>query len=383
MKVAVCHDRLMERSGGERVALVLAKAFDADLFTAKYVKENTFEWGRKLRVKEVGFSLEAPISQFSTAIWMLDAIKFSQLKELKKYDLLITSGQLAHFASVQNPNNVWYCHTPNRALYDLHDEVRSRLGSLWKPAFDVWTKFWTPQDQKSVKHVRRIVVNSKNVRNRVRRFYKRDAEIVYPPVDIKKFRHNTPEDYWLSVQRIEPEKRLEIQLKVFERLPDEKLVIVGKGRHGRTYQKKVSRWIERLPNVKWIKEASDKELVELYSRCKGVIQTPLEEDFGFVPVEAMASGKPCIAVNEGGFRESIIHGKTGLLVKKPYVENFVKSLKNFHRYKFDHKMCIRHAKMFSEEEFVKNMKSIVRNFGGATIRLKENIMISPTGVEER
>ena len=358
VKVAVCHDRLMERSGGERVALVLAKAFNADLFTAKYVPEKTFEWSRTLRVKEVGLSLEAPISQLSTIIWMRDAIKFSRLKELKNYDLLITSGQLAHFASVQNSNNIWYCHTPNRALYDLQKEVRARLSPFWRPALDIWVKFWKPHDQRSVKHVRKIVVNSKNTRNRVRKFYSRDAEIVYPPTNISKFHHRHSEGYWLSVQRVEPEKRVEIQLKVFEKLPKEKLVLVGKGRHVRAYQRKISRWIERLPNVEWREEASDKELIELYSKCKAVIQTPLEEDFGFVPVEAMASGKPCIAVDEGGFRESIIHGKTGLLVKKPYVENFVKSLKNFHRYKFDPKTCIRRAKLFSEEEFVKKMKSI-------------------------
>lgn len=358
MRVAVCHDRLMERSGGERVALTLAKAFSADFFTAKYVPEKTFEWSKKLHVKEVGHSIEPPISQLSTIIWMLDAINFSQLKELKNYDLLITSGQLAHFASIQNPNNIWYCHTPNRALYDLRGEVRSRLSPLWRPAFDVWVKFWNPQDQRSVRHIHRIIVNSKNVRGRVRKFYNRDAEIVYPPVDIEKFRYRPAEDYWLSVQRIEPEKRVEIQLKVFERLQEEKLVIVGKGRHGRAYQKKISRWIERLPNVEWRKEVSDKELRKLYARCKAVIQTPLEEDFGFVPVEGMASGKSCIAVDEGGFRESIIHGKTGLLIKKPYVNNFIKTIKGFEKYDFDPKLCIRRAKDFSEEEFIRKMKKL-------------------------
>ncbi len=340
------------------MALVLAKALNADFFTAKYVPETTFEWSRELRVKEIAHSAEPPLSQLSTIVWMLDAIRFSKLKELKNYDLVITSGQLAHFASVQNPNNIWYCHTPNRALYDLRDEVRSRLSPIWRSAFDIWVKFWTPHDQRSVKHACRIVVNSENTRKRVRKFYNRDAEIIYPPTDIKKFRHRPSEGYWLSVQRIEPEKRVEVQLEVFERLPKEKLVIVGKGRHGRAYQKKISDWIERMPSVEWREEVSDEELRDFYSRCKAVIQTPLEEDFGFIPVEAMASGKPCIAVDEGGFRESIVHGKTGILVKKPYVENFVKVIKGFEKYRFDHKVCIERAKDFSEEEFIRKMKKL-------------------------
>lgn len=359
MNVAVCHDRLMERSGGERLALVLAKAFNADFFTTKYVPKKTFEWSRKVRVKEIARSVEPPISQLSTLVWMLDAIKFSQLEELRDYDLLFTSGQLAHFASIQNQNNVWYCHTPNRALYDLREEVRSRLSSVWRPTFDIWVKFWRPHDQMSVRHVRKIVVNSENTRNRVKRFYNRDAKIIYPPTDISKFRHRPSEGYWLSVQRIEPEKRVEVQLEAFEKLPKEKLVLVGKGRHGRGYQRKISRWIKRMPNVEWKEEVEDDELRELYSRCKGVIQTPLDEDFGFIPVEAMASGKPCVAVDEGGFRETIVHGKTGLLVKKPYVANFRKAIKNFEKYSFDPKVCMNRAKNFSEEEFIRKMKKLV------------------------
>lgn len=359
----MCHDKLMGRSGGERVALILAKAFDADLFVTKYIPEKTFEWSKRIRVREIASLPEPPISRLFTLVWMYGAIKFSQLEELAGYDLLITSGVLAHFASKQNPNNIWYCHTPNRALYDLNKEIRSRLSSFWKPAFDLWTRFWTPRDQKSVKHVRKIVVNSQNVRKRVRKFYNRDAPVIYPPVDTKKFYHKPAEDYWFSVQRIEPEKRVEIQLKIFEKLPKEKLVMVGEARYRKGYREKISRWIERLPNVEWREEVNDRQLRELYARCKGVIQTPLNEDFGLIPIEAMASGKPCIAVDEGGFRESIIHGKTGLLIKKPYMRNFIRAIKGFEKRDFDPKLCVKRAKEFSEVEFIRKLKKVALRKG--------------------
>lgn len=359
MRVAVCHDRLMEKSGGERVAIVLAKAFDADLYVAKYDRVNAFEDSRKLRVIETSPSMEPPISQLYTLVWMRDAIRFSKLKELRDYDFVMTSGQLAHFASVQNPSNLWYCHTPNRALYDLRDEVRDRLGTFWKPLFDLWATFWTPHDQNSVKNVNKIVVNSENVKRRVKKYYGRNSTVINPPVDIKKFHYKPPEDFWLSVQRIEPEKRIEIQLEVFEKFPQEKLVLVGPGKIGKGHVDMISRWIDRLPNVTWKRSVSDKELADLYARCKAVIQTPIDEDFGLTAVEAMASGKPCIAVNEGGFRETIIQGKTGLLVKPPYVQNFAKIVKGFDKRNFNPKTCIRKGKEYSEEEYVKKIKKVV------------------------
>jgi len=360
MKVAVCHDRLMERSGGERVAITLARMFDADLYVTRYSPENTFEAAKKLKVIEISPSMEPPISQLYTLIWMNDSIKFSKLRRLSDYDLLITSGQLAHFASIQNQKNIWYCHTPNRALYDLRNEVRERLGFFWKPWFELWAKFWKSFDQKSVRCINKIVVNSKNVQRRVQKFYERCSTVVYPPVNIKKFHFKPAENYWLSVQRVEPEKRIEIQLKAFEKLRNEKLILVGPGKYKKSYIQKISRWIKNMPNVTWKTSVSEKKLIDLYARCKGVIQTAIDEDFGLVTIESMASGKPCIAVAEGGFKETIIHGKTGLLLKKPYVENLIKTIKNFDKYTFNPKTCINRAMKFSEEEFIKKMKSIAK-----------------------
>jgi len=358
MRTALVHDRLTGLGGSERVALVLAKAFKADIYTAKYISEKNYSEFKKFRVQEVNPIPDLPISHVHPLIRMLDAAKFSSLRDLRKYDLLLTSGEWAHFAAKNNPRNLWYCYSPNRALYDLRKKISSRYSVFWRFMFNRWASFWTTRDQKAVKHVCKIATLSKTVALRIKKFYKRDAEIIYPPVELTKFYFRTPEDYYLSVQRLMPEKRVELQLQTFERLPTEKLIIVGKAESNKEYQKKLSRWIERLPNVEWRKEVSDKELKELYARCKATIQTPVDEDFGLIAIESMASGKPCIAVDEGGFRETIIHGKTGLLIKKPYVKNFVDAIKNFEKYDFDPKICQKRAGEFSEKKFVKKIRKI-------------------------
>lgn len=360
MRTALVHDRLTEFGGSERVALVLAKAFKADIYTAKYISESTYPGFKKLRIHEVNPIPGLPISQTHPLTRMLDAAKFSGFRELKKYDLLLTSGEWAHFAAKNNPCNLWYCYSPNRALYDLKRKISSRYGIIWRSMFNWWADYWTIRDQEAVKYVCKIVTLSHTVALRIKKIYNRDAEIIYPPVPLAKFYHRAPEGYYLSVQRLMPEKRVELQLEIFKHLPAEKLIIVGRAGASTEYQKKLNRRIKQLPNVEWRKSVSEEELKELYARCKAVIQTPIDEDFGLIAIEAMASGKPCLAVDEGGFRETIIHSKTGLLIKKPYVKNFMRAIKNFEKYEFDPKMCIKRAKEFSEVEFIKKIRRIIR-----------------------
>jgi glycosyltransferase involved in cell wall biosynthesis len=159
-----------------------------------------------------------------------------------------------------------------------------------------------------------IVTNSKNVQGRVRRFYGREAEIIYPPVCTSRFYNSRYGDFWLSVNRIYPEKRIELQTEAFCYLPEEKLVIAGgyaAGDHAEGYMKKIQQQLP--PNVTMVGEVPEQELLELYATCKGFICTALDEDFGLTPLEAMASGKPVVAVDEGGFRETVTP-QTGILV---------------------------------------------------------------------
>jgi len=351
--------------GSERVVLTLAKAFGAPVYTSNYLQEKTFNGYKKLKIIEVHRTKEHRWGVMNAVNNVISTIRFSKIKELKMYDCVITSGVLAVFASKLNKNNIWYCHTPNRTLYDLYEQIRNQYSWIgWKPALISAVKFWRHFDQKAVMHVNKLVANSMNVRKRIRKFYGREAIVINPPVSIEKFYHRSAEDYWLSTQRIVPEKRIDMQVKIFKRLPHEKLIIAGEATPGHDwYKRKLQEMIGKMKNIEWKGAVRDEEMTELYANCKGVIQTSIDEDFGLVPVEAMAAGKPCLAVNEGGFSETIIHGKTGLLINKPYVGSFIKAIKNFAPEDFSPKLCRKRAEDFSEDSFVQKIRNLVKPFG--------------------
>ncbi|ALM76151.1 glycosyltransferase [Thermococcus barophilus] len=367
MKIAVIHDRFVNRGGAERVALEIAKALKVDtIYTAHYEPEKTFEEIQKFNIIEIHPTRDVSWDKQHAINRMVDGIKFSFLKEVSEYDLIWTSGMWAMFASKNNPRNIWYCHSPNRALYDLYEHFKKRYHWIgWKGVFIIWASFWRKIDQYHINFVREIVVNSRNTKRRVKAAYNRRSEVIHPPVDTKKFYWGESEGYWLSVQRIMPEKRVELQIEIFKKVSGENLIIVGNVDENSQYYRMIKKKADKLPNVRLMVGVDDKTLVELYAHSKGVIQTAIDEDFGLVPIEAMAAGKPVFAVNEGGFRETVIDGITGRLINPPYLENFIKAIKEFDETKYNPKVIRTWAENFSVEKFrdkiKKKTKEVIRN----------------------
>ena len=143
-------------------------------------------------------------------------------------------------------------------------------------------------------------------------------------------------------------------------MPDKKLIVVGSVHETKkSYFDKLKK--SAKSNIKFITNITNKDLIKLYSHAECVIQTSSNEDFGLVPIEAMASGKPCIAVNEGGFRETI-NKKTGILINEPYVDNLVKAVENFEANKFNKTDLLNRAKVFSDEIFIEKIRKIIDNY---------------------
>jgi glycosyltransferase involved in cell wall biosynthesis len=206
--------------------------------------------------------------------------------------------------------------------------------------------------------VDRIVAISSNVQRRIEEAYGRTSSLVYPPVEVEKFRFEECGDFWLSVNRIYPEKRIDLQFQVFRDLPEERLVVVGGYSRGDLASRYYKRLVETIPdNAKMLGEVSEEELIDLYARCKGLICTAMDEDFGLTPVEAMASGKPVIAVKEGGFLESVIDGVTGRLVE-PQADRITEAVREVSEvgclpYK---DVCRERAERFDYERFIRQIK---------------------------
>jgi glycosyltransferase involved in cell wall biosynthesis len=225
-----------------------------------------------------------------------------------EYDYFIFSGNWAHHASKHHSPSIFYCNTPVRAVYDLYPSFSQSLPFYSRPAYAAWACAIKWKDQRSVKRVTKVVANSKNVQERIYRYHNRESEVIYPAIDTSLYRCEEYGDFWLSVNRLYPEKRIYLQIEAFSRHPEENLVIVGgcaPGDHASSYARYIYSLAAKYPNINILGQVPHEEVQSLYARCKGLICTAVNEDFGMTPLEAMASGKPVIAVCEGGFLETV------------------------------------------------------------------------------
>jgi len=232
---------------------------------------------------------------------------------------------------------------------------------MTRQIFRAWVAYSRRLDQRSVRQIDQIVTISENVRQRIRTYYGRDAEVIYPPIDVSRYQFKEYGNFWLSVNRLYPEKRIELQIEAFRSMPDERLIIVGGYAAGDHASRYAARLIKDLPeNVEVRGEVSEEELIDLYARCKGHICTAIDEDFGLTPLEAMASGKPVVAVDEGGFRETVTR-ETGILVNANprEVASAIRAVSaEPERYR---DACLARARLFDRPVFEDRIRRVVKD----------------------
>ena len=354
MKLAVLYDFLETIGGGERVALTLADHFGADLITTNADPTLSSRTGFPgVNVINLGQLRSRPPLKQIDAAW-----KFSRAR-FPKYDFYFILGNWAVYATRNHHPNLYYCLTPTRMLYDQRDAVMQRLGPMARLAARLWMGFQRPSDRRAIAHADRIVAISQNVRRRVTRYYRREADVVYPPIATSRFRFQEVGDAWLSVSRLYPEKRIDLQFEIFRQLPREKLILVG----GYAAGDRAATYLGRLkppPNVTLVGEISDDALVDLYATCRGLITTAVDEDFGITPVEAMSSGKCVLATDEGGYRETVVEGKTGFLLP-PVPNAFTGKIQELDTatLRSMRGACIARAQSFDESVFLQKMRALL------------------------
>ena len=345
--------------GAEIVGLTLAREFNAPIYTTNVDYE---------KIKKMGFSdvnlisigkipLNAPFRQ------QMACFLFRKLNLKNKYDFYIIDGDWAMSGAVNNHPNMWYVHSPIREIWDAYEYTRNNMVPLpLRSVFDLWVKYNRMLNRKYIDKVDHLVCNSENTKKRLKRFLNKEARVIHPPIDTSKFFYNENRDFWLSVNRLLPPKRVEKQISAFKKMPKEKLIIVGSYEQSRNFLKYTSYLKKIKPkNVEIRSWITQEELIQIYSNCKGFIATAMDEDFGMTPVEAMASGKPVIAANEGGYKETVVDGKTGKILKEVNPEAIIKAVKiigkNPEKYK---KACLKRAKQFDTKIFIKKIKNEIK-----------------------
>ena len=305
MRVALVHYWLMGYRGGERVLEALCRLFpQADIFTLFCdPKALTPE----LRKHKITTSFLNPLRRHYTSLLPLMPMALESL-DLRGYDLVISSesGPAKGVVLPSSTRHICYCHTPMRYLWELYTAHRSEyVTSRFKRAlmvpFSNYLRLW---DYSTAARVDRFIANSENVRNRIWKTYRREAEVVHPPVAVDTFYWKPAEDYFLIVSALVPYKRIDLAVRAFAR-NGRRLMVVGQGPEYKKVRSLAS------PQIEFTGHVSEGELRDLYARCRALV-LPGEEDFGMTPVEAMASGKPVIALGRGGVLDSVpLHDPCG------------------------------------------------------------------------
>ena len=354
MRLAVLYDYLETIGGGERVALTLSKHFDADLVTTAYDETLPARAGYPgVRVTSLGsIRGRTPVKQIRASL------RFSRAT-LSGYDAYVLVGNWAHFAARRHHPNLYYCLTPTRFFYDQREATLARLPASRRPVARAWVAVHSAFDRRAVSHCNRIVAISENVRGRIQRYYARPSDVIYPPVATHRFHFEDVGDAWLSVNRLYPEKRIGVQFDIFRRLPQERLLVVG----GYTMGDRTEAYIGSLvkpANVTLLGDVPEDELVRLYARCKGFLTTAVDEDFGITPVEAMAAGKCVLATDDGGYRETVIEGKTGFLLP-PEADAFAAKIRELDEgtLRGMRNDSVARASQFDESVFLRKMESVL------------------------
>jgi len=354
-RLAVVHDALINSGGAERVLTYIHEAFpDAPIYTAAYLPERTFSrlrhatiiplWGSQLVKTEAQFKKLFPL-------WV---IGFARL-DLSEFDVVLTSTTwgakfVPHDASVRH---VSYCYAPNRLLWfpDAYRSSHAPVGVLSR-LVDLARGPLRVLDSRATRKIDRLATTCRNMANAIASCYGMRARIIYPPVRLADYDVTTePGDFYLSVSRLMSHKRIDLAIEACCQL-GRKLVVVGDGPEA-SRLRALSRGA-----VTFLGRVSDRELRGLYAACRAVI-FPSDEDFGLVPLETQAAGRPVIAYASGGALETVMPDRTGLFFTEQTTEAVVEAMERFERMQFDPAVIRDAMARFTPERFTQELHDFV------------------------
>ncbi|MFN0159543.1 MAG: glycosyltransferase [Bacteroidota bacterium] len=353
--IAIVHEWFTSMRGGEKCVEALCEIFpQAKLFTLLHVPGSVSPTIERMPIT-TSFIQHLPFAPsryrhylplFPTAIQRFD---------LREFDLVISSHHCVAKGVRVHPEalHICYCHTPMRYIWDHYNEYFSsgRAGIFTRMGMQSVVGYLRKWDVKTASNPKFFIANSENVRQRIQRIYHRNADVIYPPVETSRFHPSPTNDgFLLVVSALVPYKRIDLAIEACKQT-GRRLVIVGDGPEAERLKTFAGQQTEFLG---WV---SDEDIAKLYARCTAVL-FPGEEDFGIVPLEAMASGKPVIAYGKGGALETVTDA-TGIFFQNQNVDSLVDAIKRMESMRFDPQLLHDRAAKFDREVYKKNMKAYI------------------------
>ena len=359
MKVAIIHYWWLSNRGGEAVCSALAEIYpNADLFihvcNADIVRKSLPE-SFKGQIKTTFISRLPGVKKHYQKYLPLMPLALEQLN-LSAYDLIISSESGPAKGVITRPDavHICYCHSPMRYVWDMYHEYRSTAGRVVKLLFPFIAHYLRIWDRLSADRVDHFIANSKFITSRIKKFYRREADVIYPPVNTTEFSHDQERgDFYLCLGQLVPYKKADLAVDAFNKL-GLPLVVVGEGELLESLKSSAG------DNVTLMGRQPFPVIKDLLERCRGLI-FPGVEDFGIVPVEAMAAGAPVIAYAKGGALETVIHGHTGVHFHEQSVEALMAAVQQVEsgQFVFAPAQLHEHAAGFDKSVFKQKIKNFV------------------------
>jgi len=357
-KVALVHEYLTQHGGAEKTFEAIAELFpDAPIYTGVYDPKNFSDLVNKRKIYYPKNFIFKSLTKYVTPLMPLVFEGF----DLREYDIILSDGHCWAKGVLTKPGqlHVSYIHTPPRFLYKYSVESTKRNKWYFKPAVSVIDMFLRAWDFAAAQRPNFLLANSDEVRKRIKKFYNRDSQVMYPPVEVAqigpKVKAGTG-DYYLALGRLVAYKNFDVLIEAFNilKLP---LIVAGTGLEEAKLKSIAG------PTIKFEGRVSEERKKELLQNCLGVINPVEDEDFGVVPVEAMSYGKPVLTHKSGGHLETIVENESGMFFEDKSPEKLAEKIKEFDSTikagRFDPVKMSQKVQKFSKERFQKEFKNFV------------------------
>ncbi len=359
MKVALIHDHLAQAGGAEKVLQVLCELYpDAPIYTLLYEPKNVDRHFKNRHIESsVIQRLPGGIKHYQWYMpFMPMAVEFF---DLSGFDLVISDASAFAKGVITGTKtlHICYCHTPTRYLWDYSHQYINELpyNKYFKKIISLLLNYIRVWDRQAADRVDYYIANSRTVKQRISKYYRRSSEVIYPPVDTERFVPNgKPGEYYLIGGRLASYKRVDIVIEAFLQL-GLPLKIFGDG----VDLERLKSIAGTATNIEFLGRVDEQRQAELYAGCIAFIN-PQEEDFGITAVEAMAAGRPVIAYRRGGATETIIENETGVFFDEQTADALARAVQNVAARSFDAMRIRARAEVFSKQRFTTQLQAAIK-----------------------